>query len=131
MEMIRRVSSPYSVNAAALACIPEALADQDYVRIYVAEVLRGRDLLAAELRAADIPFWPSGANFLLARFADRTAAFLAAMKRRGILLRNRSSDPGCDGCVRITLGSLAHTERLLTAFRESIAEIRPVSETRR
>jgi histidinol-phosphate aminotransferase len=130
MEMICRVSSPYNVNAAALACIPEALADQDYVRTYVAEVLRGRDLLAAELRAANIPFWPSSANFLLARFADRTAAFLAAMKRRGILLRNRSSDPGCDGCVRITLGSLAHTERLLAALRESLAELGTVAETR-
>lgn len=131
MDTIRRVSSPYNVNAAAIACIPEALADQDFVRTYVAEVLRGRDLLAAELRAANILFWPSGANFLLARFADRTAAFLAAMKRRGILLRNRSSDPGCDGCVRITLGSLAHTERLLAALRESLAEIRPTPEPRR
>jgi histidinol-phosphate aminotransferase len=122
------VSSPYNVNAAALACIPEALADQNYVHNYVADVLRGRDLLAAELRAANILFWPSGANFLLARFADRTDAFLAAMKNRGVLLRNRSTDPGCDGCIRITLGSLADTERLLTALRESLAEISPTAE---
>lgn len=130
LEMIRRVSSPYNVNAAALACIPEALADQDYVQNYVAEVLHGRELLAAELRAANIPFWPSAANFLLARFAERSAAFLAGMKRRGILLRNRSGDPGCDGCIRITLGSLAHTERLLTAMRESLAEIGATAEVR-
>lgn len=128
LEMVRRVSSPYNVNAAALACIPEALADQNYVHNYVADVLRGRDLLAAELRAANILFWPSGANFLLARFADRTDAFLAAMKNRGVLLRNRSTDPGCDGCIRITLGSLADTERLLTALRESLAEISPTAE---
>jgi histidinol-phosphate aminotransferase len=130
IAMVRRVSSPYNVNAAALACIPEALADQSYVAHYVAEVLRGRDLLAQELRTYNIPFWPSAANFLLTRFADRTAGFLAAMKRRGVLLRNRSSDPGCDGCVRITLGSLVHTERLLAALRESLAELGVGSEAR-
>ena len=38
MAMVRRVASPYNVNAVALAVLPEALADQEYVERYVAEV---------------------------------------------------------------------------------------------
>ncbi len=32
------------------------------------------------------------------------------MRRRGILLRDRNSDPGCAGCVRITIGTDAQTD---------------------
>jgi histidinol-phosphate aminotransferase len=45
------------------------------------------------------------------------------MRARGILVRDRSRDHGCDGCVRITLGTTEQTERLLRALRETLAEI--------
>jgi histidinol-phosphate aminotransferase len=45
------------------------------------------------------------------------------MKARGILVRDRSTDVGCDGCVRITAGWLEHTECLLEAIRETLREI--------
>jgi histidinol-phosphate aminotransferase len=50
------------------------------------------------------------------------------MRDRGILVRDRSSDPGCDGWVRITLGSEAHTEQLLAALREVFAELKMTPE---
>jgi len=40
------------------------------------------------------------------------------MRQRGILVRDRSSDHGCEGCVRITLGPRAHTDRLLGHSRK-------------
>jgi histidinol-phosphate aminotransferase len=49
MAMVRRVASPYNVNAVALAALPEALRDQEYVEHYVAEVRSGRELLEQEL----------------------------------------------------------------------------------
>ena len=42
MEMVRRVSSPYNVNAAALAVLPVALSDQQYVADYLRQVFDGR-----------------------------------------------------------------------------------------
>jgi len=45
------------------------------------------------------------------------------MRDRGILVRDRSRDPGCEGCVRITLGSLEQTDRLLAVLREVLAKI--------
>jgi histidinol-phosphate aminotransferase len=45
------------------------------------------------------------------------------MRERGILVRDRSSDYGCEGCVRITLGTADHTDRLLRAVRETLMEI--------
>jgi histidinol-phosphate aminotransferase len=120
MAMVRRVGSPYNVNVAALACVPEALGDQDYVRQYVAEVRQGREQLEQELRSLKLRFWPSQANFVLVHIGERHDDFVRAMRERGILVRDRSRDPRCDGCVRISVGSNPQTERLIVALREAV-----------
>jgi histidinol-phosphate aminotransferase len=131
MRLVRRVSSPYNVNAAALACLPVAIADDEYVDAYVAQVQRGRARLERELRALGIPYWPSHANFVLFRIGDLRLRFLEAMRRRGILVRDRNHDPGCAGFIRITLGTDAHNARLLTALAEVVKEIAHRSEVAR
>jgi histidinol-phosphate aminotransferase len=123
MENLRRACSPYNVNGVALACLPAALVDQDYVRQYAAEVRLSRDRLQEEFRALEIPFWPSQANFVLARIGPSHADFVQGMKARGVLVRDRSSDWGCEGCVRITAGWRAHTDRLLLVLTEVLKEI--------
>ena len=124
MPMVRRVSSPYSVNAVALLALPTALADGEFIASYVAQVKSGRTKLEHDLTRAGITWWPSEANFVLIRIGERHRDFVTAMRQRGILVRDRSSDPGCEGCVRITLGTTGQTERLLVALREVVAELK-------
>jgi len=126
MGAVRLVSSPYNVNAVALACLPQALADQAYIERYVSEVKEARQRLERMFDCAGIGFWPSHANFVLARVSSNklgAAAFVEHMHRHGILVRDRSADQGCEGCVRITLGPSEHTDRLLAALQEVIAEL--------
>jgi len=42
------------------------------------------------------------ANFVLVRIGPAHAEFIRALRMRGILVRDRSADPGCEGCVRLT-----------------------------
>lgn len=126
MQAVRHVSSPYNVNAVALACLPVALADHEYIDTYVSEVLESRTRLEQTLRASGIQSWPSVANFVLLRVGpnrETAAGFVDQMRGRGILVRDRSSDPGCEGCVRITLGPRAHADRLLNALQESLEQL--------
>jgi histidinol-phosphate aminotransferase len=123
MNAVRRVASPYNVNSVALACLPEALADPEYVREYVAQVCEGRERLQCELKSLGVPYWRSRANFVLMHLGSLNSAFIGRMRERGILVRDRSRDPGCEGCVRITLGSAEQTDRLLSALRETLQEI--------
>ena len=121
LRAVRRVCSPYNVNTVALACLPEALTDQSFVQQYVHEVLQSRDRVERALEASGIQFWPSRANFILMHIGSdhaAVAAFVQHMRRRGILIRDRSSDPGCKGCARITIGPREHTDRLLAALYE-------------
>jgi histidinol-phosphate aminotransferase len=123
ISAVRRAASPYNVNSVALACLPAALDDQDFVQHYVEEVRQGRERLQNELRSLHISYWPSHANFVLANLGQQHRIFVDEMRQRGVLVRDRSQDPGCECCVRITVGAAEHTDQLLVAIRETIAEI--------
>jgi histidinol-phosphate aminotransferase len=124
IAMVRRAASPYNVNAVALAVLPEALRDQEYVKNYVAEVQHGRGALERELRTLGVHYWPSRANFVLVRVGPAYMEFIQALRARGILVRDRNSDPGCEGCVRLTVGSNEHTRTLISALREVVEQLR-------
>jgi histidinol-phosphate aminotransferase len=130
MPMVRRVSSPYSVNAVALAALPVALEESEYVARYVEEVKAGRLRLEQELIQAGIQWSPSEANFILFRVGEKHRDFVEAMRQRGILVRDRSRDPGCDGCVRITVGTLTQMEQCFEALREVAAQLKLGAEVR-
>jgi histidinol-phosphate aminotransferase len=126
MPSLRRLCSPYNVNAVALACLSEALADQNYIQQYVTETLQSRTRLESVLATRGITFWPSQANFVLARIGSTKSdsqTFVEQMRRRGILVRDRSADHACDGCVRFTLGTAEHTNGLLAALDEVLEEL--------
>jgi histidinol-phosphate aminotransferase len=124
MGMVRRVASPYNVNAVALAALPWALSDQQYIERYVGEVKQGRKKLENELGDIGLRYWPSQANFVLVRIGTAHASFFQALRRKGILVRDRSSDPGCEGCVRLTVGTLEHTQTLIDALRDVVETLK-------
>ena len=123
MPMLRKVASPYNVNGIALACLPYAIAVREFLANYVRQVLQGRARLMIQLTCQEVPYWISQANFVLANIGPRHKEFVAEMRQRGILVRDRSSDPGCSGCVRMTVGTVEHTERLLVALPEVLDTI--------
>ena len=122
---LRRFGLPFNVNAAALACVEEALADQAFVRDHVAQVKEGRERLAQLFNELGLRFWPSQTNFVLVRVGAFAQAFVESMQQRGILVRDCSPSPGCEGCVRITVGTPSQMDGVLQAIRKAIAEARP------
>lgn len=128
MKYVRKVSSPYNVNGVALDVLPVALADDAYVAWYAEQVHAGRARMMDGLRALGVEFFPSHANFVLMKIGPKHKELVTAMRARGVLLRDRSTDPGCDGYVRITVGVEEHVTRGLEALRESLAEIGWVAE---
>ena len=122
-QWLRTVISPYSVNSLALACLPAALADEAYLEWYVQEVKAARAEMEASLRWLGVPQWPSRANFILVKIGASHREFVAAMQRRGVLTRDRSSDEGCDGCVRMTVGTQPQMKQAMVAMEEALHEI--------
>jgi histidinol-phosphate aminotransferase len=123
LKYVRKVSSPYNVNGVALDCLPVALADGEYVAWYSEQVRVGRERMMDGLRELGVPFFPSHANFVLMNIGPKHKELVQAMRANGVLLRDRSTDPGCDGFVRITIGLEEHVTRGLAALKISLDEI--------
>jgi histidinol-phosphate aminotransferase len=123
LRYVRKVSSPYNVNGLALDCLPFALADEEYVAWYSEQVRMGRERMMDGLRKLGVPFFPSHANFVLMNIGAKHKELVAAMRAHGVLLRDRSTDPGCDGFVRITIGVEEHVTQGLTALKACLDEI--------
>ncbi|MGC2162821.1 MAG: histidinol-phosphate transaminase [Silvibacterium sp.] len=123
MRWLRRVISPYSVNSLALACLPTALDDQAYIDWYVSEILQARSEFTLSLDRLGVGYWPSQANFVLTSIGPKHSEFSRAMREHGVLVRDRSTDPGCDGCVRVTIGTREHTNQGINAMTTVLKEI--------
>ncbi len=128
ISVLRRMASPFNVNAFAMECLAEALADREFVTAYVAEVRAGREWLKAQLEQLGFKCWPSHANFVLCCFDERKKAILEALRTHGIALRDR---PDCEGCVRITIGKPHEMERLIAELKQVLSQISATSQVAR
>lgn len=121
---IRDSVPPYSINIAAALALPAALRDTRHYTWYLAEVRESKRLLYAALDRLGLGYWRSEANFVLARLESRASAVVDSLRARGIYVRDRSADPGCEHCVRITAGVVAHTQACVAAIEEVLCDAR-------
>lgn len=115
---LRRVVPPYSINTCAAAALPAAFADSAHYDWYLGQVAESKTVLYRWFDANAVTYWKSDANFVLARFPGRAAHVASALAARGVHVRDRSRDPGCSDCLRITAGVADHTRRLVEALEE-------------
>ncbi len=115
LAALRRASTPYPVNTAALVAAEASIRDIRAVRKYAREVLKSRGLLEKGLLRLGARIFPSSANFVLADFGPGARRMVRALERKGILLRERRDFPR-EGFVRITAGTRADTQRVLRAI---------------
>jgi histidinol-phosphate aminotransferase len=124
---IRRGCAPFNVNAVALACLETALADQEFVRDYVEQMREGCRRIESLCAELGLRCWPSSTNFVLVRIGPAIQAFVAAMQRRGVVVRDSSGNPGCKGCVRITAATRGQMDQVVDSFRQAWDESRSES----
>jgi histidinol-phosphate aminotransferase len=117
---IRKVKLPYSLNAisemvATLALENRAIRDRNVVAI-VAE----RERVMAAMRAIRaIEVFPTKANFVTFRVSGARRLF-ADLLDRGILIRDVSSYPRLQNCLRVSIGSREQNDAFLKALEESL-----------
>jgi histidinol-phosphate aminotransferase len=115
---LRRSLPPYSINVLASTVLSAALNDREYGQWYRQQVERSRALVYGMCDRLGLKYWRSHANFVLVRVGGDAPAIVDALAERKIFVRDRSTQPGCAGCIRITTGVVEHTEACLTALEE-------------
>jgi len=112
---------PYGLNACAVRALAAALEDTAYRDWYVRQSRKSRQLLRSFAARHGYQTWASEANFVLIRIGGDVAGLVASLAGRGIAVRDRSTAPACDGCIRITAGVVDHTRRCIDALEEICA----------
>jgi len=123
VHFLRRFCPPFNVNSVVMACLEAALQDQEFVRDSIDQARSGCQQIEQLCGELGWKCWPSSANFVLVR-VGASADFVSQMQSRGMLVRDVARNPGCDGCVRITVGTRQHMPGILAAIRESAANIK-------
>ena len=118
LDPIRRAIPVYSVNIAAVTAVRAALDDLEFVYEYLRQVETSKALLYAACDRRGLTYVRSASNFVLVGAGDRTDALVKGAFDRGIYIRDRSTEPGCAGSIRIAAGIVAHTRRCIEAFEE-------------
>jgi histidinol-phosphate aminotransferase len=115
LDPVRDVTLPFNINAVALAALTAAIADAEFLPRYASEVRESRERFYAACRRLQLEFWESAANYVLVRVND-AGPYLNALAERRIHVRDRSKDAITPGCLRITTGLIAHTDRAIEAL---------------
>ena len=112
-EVFARVKYPYNVNGPTQQEVMQRLQTEPH-DAHVAEVIRERDALAKALAQVSCvkKVFHSDANFLLVKVDDADALYQQLVSQ-GIIVRNRNRVRGCEGCLRITVGTPSENKRLL------------------
>ena len=116
VDFLHKAQSPYSVNTVATMAARAAIQDSAYIEKYVTEVLAARELLYVGLEKLGIKYYESKANFVLFEAGDRAIVIRDGLRRRGVLVRDRSYE--IPGCVRVTVGTREQIRRFLAELEQ-------------
>ena len=118
VNVLSNVKFPYNVGKPSTDLALQAISQTDAFAEFVKSTVAQRQNLASELDLLPIVerVYPSLANFLLVKFTNNHIVYKYLLSK-GIVVRDRSSQPLCNGCIRITVGSSTENELLLTALR--------------
>lgn len=113
-----KVKYPYNVNGPTQEAVIEHILNDD-IAPRVNEIIAQRQHLAESLETLPVvrAVHHSDANFLLVKF-DEPDAIYDYLIENGVIVRNRSKLPACDGCLRITVGTPEENHRVITLLRE-------------
>ena len=114
--LFARVKYPYNINCLAQQAVAERLAQDVSPQVARLCAERERLLPALAVCPAIERVYPSDANFILVR-TPRPDRMYDALIAAGVIVRNRSRIPGCEGCLRITVGTPAENARMLETVK--------------
>ena len=112
---------PYHLDSVKQAAGRLALSFDDAMRSRVAALVEERGRLVARLAELPVTVWPSAANFVLFRPDEHDGAEVwKALLDRSVLVRDCSSWPRLEGCLRVTIGTPAEDDAFLAALEEAL-----------
>lgn len=119
ISVLNAIKPPYNVNELTQQKAIENLSKVDLAKNQIADILKERGILITELKTINFvsEIYPSDANFLLIKVDDANKRYNQLISK-GLVIRNRTTQPGCENCLRITIGTGSENKKLLNVLKE-------------
>ena len=119
IRVLNKIKPPYNVNELTQSRAIQRLNAQERVSQEVAKIIDERTKLINGLN--EIPFiektYPTDANFVLVKVDDANKRY-AQLIEKGIVIRNRSTQPLCENTLRFTVGTTEENKKLTNVLKE-------------
>ncbi|WP_298420880.1 histidinol-phosphate transaminase [uncultured Kordia sp.] len=114
VDILNRIKPPYNVNLLTQAYALERIEDAEGVQIEIVEIEKNKTLLINALKSIKFitEIFPSDANFVLVKVDDANIRYNQLIEK-GIVIRNRTTQPLCENCLRLTVGTEKENEKLI------------------
>ena len=114
INYLNKIKPPYNINQATQLLALEAINQSEKLGGMVAEIKNERFYLQANLPKVPVvkKVYPSAANFLLVEVTDANKIY-EYLLRNGIVVRNRTTQPGCFNCLRLSIGTSIENKELI------------------
>lgn len=113
---------PYHLDVLKQAAGVLALQYGDEMRARVASIVEERGRIIAALGELPVHVWPSQANFILFRTLEHDGNTVwQQLVDASVLVRDCSTWPGVEGCLRVTVGTAEENTRFIDALKEALA----------
>ena len=119
IEVLNKIKPPYNVNQLTQEAALTGLLNRDKTLGEVKEIITDRKKLANNLEEISYieKVYSSDANFLLVKVDDADKRYKELIGK-GVVVRNRSNQPLCENCLRITIGTPEENKELIQIMKE-------------
>ena len=117
VDTLSRVKYPYNINVVTQKIVLEQLRKSPDAQIAEIVSERGRVLEGLAKNPVIRKIHPTDANFVLVE-VDEPRTIYDRLIGAGIIVRDRSRIKGCEGCLRITIGTPKENDRLLETLKK-------------
>ena len=120
IDALQKVIAPYPLATPVADIATQALSKDgiNTMKLHVINLNNQKEKLANQLSALEIveEVYPSEANYLCVKFQSNKEVF-SKLWNEGIILRDQSKSIGQDGFIRISIGTQAECEAVITALK--------------
>ncbi|WP_077399659.1 histidinol-phosphate transaminase [Cellulophaga omnivescoria] len=119
ITVLNKIKPPYNVNELTQQRAKERVLDVDTVKQEVSEIMTEKDILSKVLLEVNFveKVYTSDANFILVKVDDATKRYNQLLDK-GIVIRNRTTQPLCKNTLRFTVGTREENNTLISALNQ-------------
>ncbi len=117
ISVLNKIKPPYNINILSQETAEKKLI-QSTLKAQVKKILVEKEKLIVTLKSTKFieKIFPSDANFILVKVDDANYRYQQFIEK-GIVVRNRSNQPLCENCLRITIGNKEENEQVIEALK--------------